>query len=139
MALSDHQSVALALTDPKGVGSISPDPLGAGFTSLDPLDTNLAMSDPSRKGSALSDPRGAGSVPPNSLERISPRPTQGLQSQPWAGARAPTRVPATPTARNTGCGPRTVPLMLGRGRTRLDVTDGLHRLYLGTHVPNSAR
>jgi hypothetical protein len=31
------------------------------------------------------------------------------------------------------------PLTLGRGRTRLDVADDCHRLYLGTHVPNSAR
>jgi hypothetical protein len=101
MSLSEHQSVALASTDPKGVGSVSPDPLG----------TSLATSDPTGKGSTLSDPRGVRSVPPNSLERIPPRPIQGLQSQ----------------------------LMLGRGRTRLDVTGGLHRLYLGTHVPNSAR
>jgi hypothetical protein len=32
-----------------------------------------------------------------------------------------------------------MPLMLGRGWTRLDVTGGRHRLYLGTHISNSAR
>jgi hypothetical protein len=30
-----------------------------------------------------------------------------------------------------------MPLTLWRGRARLDVIGGCHRLYLGTHVPNS--
>jgi hypothetical protein len=31
-----------------------------------------------------------------------------------------------------------MPLMLEAGRGHLDVTSGCHRLYLGTHVSNSA-
>jgi hypothetical protein len=31
-----------------------------------------------------------------------------------------------------------MPLTLGMGRICLDVTGGRHRLYLGTHVSNSA-
>jgi hypothetical protein len=108
-------------TGPKDVGSALPDPLGVG----------LAVSDPSERGSAPFDPRSVGSVPPDPLDRF------------WVGLRqqhGPLRgPPPPPTATHAGCGPKTMPLTLGRGWAHLDVTDGRHKLYLGTHVPNSVR
>jgi hypothetical protein len=83
--LSDHKG-SLTLPDPKDLGFVSSDPLGA----------CLAASDPLGKGCVLSDPRDAGSVLPDPLEGIPPCTTQGLGSQPWAGARAPTRAPIAP-------------------------------------------
>jgi hypothetical protein len=124
------RGVTTASFDPRSAAPTSPGPLGTTFASPDLLGIGPATSDPPGKGSALSDPKGVGSVPPDSLERISPRLTRGLRSRPRAGAWAPARGPPPPTTTNARCGPETMPLTLGRGRTRLDVTSICHRLYL---------
>jgi hypothetical protein len=109
-----------------------------GSASPDPLDAGLATSDPPGKGSASSNPGGARSVPPDALDRIPPRPTRGCGVSLGRGHGLPRGPPPPPTATNTGCGPGTMPQTLGRGRTRLNVTGGRHRLYLGTHISNGA-
>jgi hypothetical protein len=117
-----------ALPDPEGVGSASPDPKGAG----------LATSDPPAKGFASPDPRGVGSVSPSPLEGILPRPTWGLRTWPRAGASSPAWAHIAPNHYGRRMWTRDHALMLGRGRTRPNVTDGHDRPYLGTHVSNSA-
>jgi hypothetical protein len=101
---TDHKE-NLASTDPKGEGSASPDPLGVG----------PAASNHQGNGSASFDPGGMRSVLPDPSKTVPPRLTWGLRGRPQARARAPTRASPPRTATIMGCGPKTMPLTLGRG------------------------
>jgi hypothetical protein len=113
-----------------------------------------------QKGSLTSpDPLGAGPAASNPQGKAPLRPTLGARGPscptPWKGFRFARpegcgvglgrglgllRGPHRPlTAMNAGCGPEIMPLTLWRGRVRLDVTGGRHRLCLGTRVPNSVK
>jgi hypothetical protein len=107
------------MPDPKDAGSILPDPLGTGSASPDPLGAGLATSDPLGKGSTSLDLRDA-------------------ESTSYGGTGSYEGSSPSPTTTNMGCRPRAMPLTLGSERVPLDVTDGRHRLRLGTHISNSA-
>jgi hypothetical protein len=126
--LTDHKE-NLTLTDPKGEGFASPDPLGAG----------PAVFDLQGNGSASLDPRGTGSVVPDPMEMVPPRLTQGLWGQPRARARAPMRAPAAPNRYEHGVWAQDHAPNAREGWAHLDVADGHHKLYLGSHIPNSVR
>jgi hypothetical protein len=97
----------------------------------DPVGADPAASEHQGKGSASSDLGAWGPSHPT------PQKWYGLARPRGCGVGLGQGPSPPPTATNMRCGPKTMPLMLGRGRAHLDVAGGHHKLYLGTHVPNS--
>jgi hypothetical protein len=125
------------LARPQGHGLRLARPLGHGPCLAWPLGCGSGHFRPLRKGSTSFDPRGVGSVPLDPWRGFRLARPRDCRVNLWQGRRPPQGPSPPATATNARCGPRTMPLTLGRGQTRLDVTIGRHRLYLGTHVSNS--
>jgi hypothetical protein len=142
----------------RGMTTASSDPQSVGSTSTDPGGTSSASSNPRGTGPAPSDPRGAGPDSSDLGAQAPTRPTLGARASThpsprrglrlarlgecglglgW-GHRPPQGAIPPPITTDVGCGPETMPLMLGRGRTHLDMAGGYGRPCLGTHISDSA-